>query len=345
MLESGHPLLDPMGWKTLHRVVVLTCLGALCSGPSLGWASGPGVPRKKYIEVRFAASQVALERLPMNRLRRYLAIELEDEGEVSTLATGPLNDNVALVWVDLPSADIATIEVRLADRPRHARQLRLRQPMRPDVTARLVALTAAEMVRRQSRPLSARRTPQVPVMSPERWEQTTRGNPSVQVASGAVGSLQPETGAVLAGTELSVGYRFARVKQAVFARWMAGEALDDQLRWVEAGVSAGTAQWMGGGTRVELGVSGSAATVRVATAGSNTTDWTARAALNLDGRFQIGRSVWLGMGLEPGFVLRRVSSRSAPPDSAVGGVWLGAQITLQLDRRWQSEVFRPANPR
>ena len=282
-------------------------------------------------------SAAASQRFAEPRFRRLLAIELEDTGHLAAQPTGPLGDQVAVVWIDLAAPDQVTIEVRFASRPVARRSLAIAN-MRNDVAERLIALATAEMIRSQSRPERPRR----PVCPKENnnHEEALPGEARLGLVwSGeAAGVWLPATSTYLAGPGGAVGVLVGPLEPQLFGRWLVGDGDTGTTRWFEAGVAVrhlliGRPRW-----RLSLGAAASAALVRMVGARSVGSDtgaddsWTARGAgqLMLEGR--VAPNAWLGIALEPGAVLHRVPFETAAgTQGALRGAWLGVSVSLAVE--------------
>lgn len=317
------------------------CL-ALTTRCPLVMAQQPAVQRAPFVEVRLAMSAAAAERFAQQRFRRLLAIELEDTGHLAPQSTGPLGDQVAFVWVDLPKPDQVSIQVRAANRSAVQRILTIAN-MRGDVAERLVALATAEMVRTQSRPERPRKTtcPKDNGSHDDLPAETRWG--IAWVGEGAAAWL-PSSSTWIAGPGGSVGYLTGPLEQHMFLRWEMGDASGHPLRWIEAGLSARRLVLSRAAWRLALGASASAAAVRIANApdadgATGAADgWTGRLSGRMIAEGRLARSAWLGVALEPGWLLRSVhfAPQSDLPRT-IGGAWLGLALSLSVEHGLQQD--------
>ncbi|MCU0693889.1 MAG: hypothetical protein MUF54_21075 [Polyangiaceae bacterium] len=317
----------------------------------LAWATGSAhadtpAAHSSFIEVRLGLSRAATDRFPLQRFRRYLAIELDELGHISARADGPLGDNVAYLWIDVPDASTVAIQARLAGRPVGQRTLALREGLRVDVAARLVALAASEMLRSQVSKPRARR-PQAPKPPPPALlELRTRDNPAIVVDAEAAGAWVPDGEVVMGGPGIQAGFRFARLDHRLFASWMVGGANAATIRWAEVGVGARYLLWLAPRWRLGMGARAAAASVRVHQAASvdgtqgERDGWTGRAGAEFAVERSLGAPLWLTLSLQPGFVLAPVRYVDGDGDrEALQGLWMSAQIGFTFDQRFARESF------
>jgi hypothetical protein len=222
----------------------------------------------------------------------------------------------------------------------------LREGLRADVAARLVAIATSEMVRAQARPLRARKRkpPQPPTR--EQIEVATRDNPAILFAGKLSGAWLPSMDVALGGSTLELSFRAAKVRQFLAGSWLAGASHGGPMRWVEVGLGADRSFWVSPTWRFDLGLGAYAATVHMRdgvfedSAGRDS--WSARAAGRVKLERSIGGPAWLGMALEPGFVLRPSSFEMANGTSQrVEGLFLGLAMSVQFEQRLFSSAFRP----
>lgn len=304
--------------------------------------------RIPFLEVRLTLSEAAANLLSQRRFRRFLSIELEDAGHVAVVAQGPLGDHVAHVWIDLPEANRVLIQTRVGRWPVAARTVPLREGLRADVAARLVAIATSEMVRAQARPLRARkRRPPRPPTRPQ-IEMATRDNPALLFSGKLTGAWLPSMAATLGGSTLELSFRSAKARQFLAGSWLAGTSDGGPLRWVEIGLGADRSFWMSPTWRFDLGLGAYAASLHmrdVAFAEDHGRDsWSARATGRVKLERALGGPAWLGLALEPGFVLRPASFEMANGEPGQAeGLFLGLALSVQFEQRFSSSPLVPVS--
>ena len=302
--------------------------------------------RAPFVEVRFALSDAAKDKLPSSRFRRYLTIELDDTGHVAAKADGPLGDEVAYVWVDVPKPDTIEVQVRVGGHRIARRTFTLRAGTRDEVAARLVALITAEMVRASAKPERVRRARPPKPITPDEVEAATRLNPAILLAAQANYAWLPSADANLFGTSLQLAFRTGGVRELLTGRFLGGPSDAGTLRWFELGLGADYTTWLGSHWRMSAGAAAAAATLGLrdvqsvdAIDGQRTT-WSARAGLPLLFETSVARSVWLGAGVEPAVILRPADY--VLDDGRAGrleGFWLGLNLSLQFEQRLQAKAL------
>jgi hypothetical protein len=149
----------------------------------------------------------------------------------------------------------------------------------------------------------------------------------------------PSDSGFLAGPSLSLGYRSRRTSETVFGRLLGGTGDGGSLRWLELGLAADYRLWLGSSWRLVGGLAAALASVRIGDArgvdeiaGERDT-WSARAGLVLGAETRLLPSTWLALALEPGAILRPASYMdTAGAAGTLDGAWLGATLSLQLER-------------
>lgn len=332
-------------------------------------ASPPAPPQRAPIEVRFSLSPAAAEALSEVRLRRLLDIELPDTTRLSPGAAGPLDDQIAYVWIDRPSDARLEIQVRLDARPIVRRSIAL-AGLTSDVATRLVAIAASEIIRAEIRRMRAPRRPPPPRgPSPEEIEIASRDADALGLAAGPYTAVISAEPTLLAGPSIALSLRRLRIDQAIFARWLAGPLSVGQdsasagpsdmgrvaggaLRWFEVGLALNYRLWASPTWRFSLGASASAASLQISSARSvdgiagERDTWSARAGASLGAETRVGGPLWLGVVLEPGAVLRPAPFEDeAGAARAVQGAWIGLGLTLSVERVADAHATAAAAPR
>lgn len=294
-------------------------------------------------------SAEAARTLSEPRLRRLVEIELEDAGILAPGTGGPLGDHVAYVWIDTPRPGAVVIETRVADRPVLRRELAITN-LPADVAARYVALTATWMIRVQAQPVRPRRTVAARRPTPEELELAARRMPAVVLDAGATGVALPGADAALAGPSLGVSFRNLGASEQLFARLLAGPLPEGAWRWFEVGLAGEYRVALGASWRLALGASAAASAVQVGGASEIDGDpgesgtWSARATGLVAIEHRLGPNAWLGVGVEPGAIVRTVSYRDETGRArTLEGPWLAAAVILHVERR-ASSAPAPAQP-
>lgn len=299
-----------------------------------------------FVEVRLALSEPASVLLVPTRFRRYLSIELDDAGEVDGDGDGPLHDRVAYVWIDLPDPGQVRIQTRVGRHPVATRTFSLREGLRADVAARLVAIATSEMVRAQARPLRTRKPKRPKPPTPEQIELATRDNPAVLFAGGASGMWIPASGAVLGGSEIDLSYRLGGVRQHLLASWLGGTSDAGPTQWMDLGLGVDRTWWTSPSWRFSLGAVARAGLVRLRDVVSIDGEqgerqaWSSRAAARIQVQRLLSGPSWLSLSLEPGVVLRSPSYVTDTGQAGeVEGFFLGMGLSLELEQRYGTKPF------
>jgi hypothetical protein len=288
--------------------------------------------------VRLALSRQAATRLLEARVRRLLAFELDGRAAVTADLAGPLGDSVAHVWVDLTSEDTVLVEVRLAERAATRRAIAI-AALVPDVAARLVALTAAEAIRDQARPLRGRKPTPPKRPSAAELERASRERVAVGLDAALSGAVLPAAEGALVGPALAVSLRAANAGAHVFGRYLGGSAEAGRLRWLEAGLVADYRLWLSPSLRLAAGAVASAASLRLSSAtavdtiAGATDTWSARAGALVGAELHVAGPAWLGLSVEPSAILRPVPYAIGPRPGTIEGAFLGVNLTLTIERR------------
>lgn len=322
---------------------VASCLVLL--GPTIAQADEPSTPQTKptnppqtrRIEVRLSMSRAAADALSEVRLRRLFELELDDVGTLASSSGGPLGDHVAHVWLDVLSPPQVLIEVRFAERAVSRRFIAI-EGLSADVSARLVAIAANELVRAQSRPLRPRKEPKPPSPTAKEIELARRRAPAIVWSVGPSVAFLPPASGFLWGPSVSLGFRAMGASQHLFARWLMGSTDADSTRSLEVGVAADYRVWLGKSVRMAFGADAALSFLRLsdvratdAVVGLRDT-WSARAGgiVGLDVRtFSWG---WIGLHVDPGVVLRPAPFVDAQGQAqTIEGLWLGFGVMLQIE--------------
>ncbi len=296
-------------------------------------------PGARALEIRLAISEAAARTLSEPRVRRLVEIETETFAMLAPQATGPLGDQVGYVWVDQPSPAKVIVETRVADRGVERREIAVRG-LAGDVAARLVAIAVSEMLHAgmAPRPLPLPPPPSLPRRSPEELERTARAAAALVVSPGAVLTALPAISGAIGGPSLALTFRRFGASESIFGRWLTGEASSSGLRWLEAGLAADYRIWLGHSWRLALGGSGAFSSVHLGDAtavegqAGQQESWSVRAGGLLAVEARLARPMWLGLGAEPGLILRPVHF-VGPGGSAgvIDGAWLGFGLTLHFE--------------
>ena len=274
-----------------------------------------------------ATTKAAHKRLGTQRVRRLLAIELEDEAQVGSAANGSLAGDIIRVWIDVPSTRRALIEVRRGERSVARRSLAI-SGFPADVAARVVAIATSEMVRVQAR---VQRRPAV------NDDQARRAAEAARRATFAVEStlsaviLPASSPAWTLGSELSLAHQIGITSQALYGRWQLGDGDDGHLRWLEIGVAAGVRLPLAPLWRVRLAAKAGGVSLALpqAAGAEARNDWTVHAGGQLGVEAELAPHTWLGLSVEPGALLRTVGAYDAAGRlTEVGGFALGLGLGL-----------------
>jgi hypothetical protein len=291
--------------------------------------NGNGTPVVEKTVVRVALSTDADERLGEVRVRRLLDIELDDPIEVAPNANGPLGADTIRVWIDIPAAGRAVIEVRRSGWSLARRTLDISR-YRPEVAARFVAIATAEMIRVQAR--AVRRAPVPPKKEAVPGDED---GPFAVEGGGTVLVLPTSTPLWLAGPELALEHRRGITTQALYARWLVTDDGGRSARWLEVGAGFGVRWLVGSGWRLRFGGrAGGAAldlheAVAIDGAPSSTSDWTVRAGVVAAVEAPLATGTWLTLGVEPGATMRILDALDAQGEHAeLGGFALGMGMSI-----------------
>ena|GEM_PF-670965 len=296
------------------------------------------------LEVRLALSESAAALLT-NRVKELLAIELDNDGYIAANAYGPLGDNVAYVWIDVPEARKVVIQTRVGRGPIASRSYSLRQGLRPDVAARIVAIATADMIQSQAKPQPPSKPKVTKQPTPEQIEAATRDNPAMLLSGKAEAAWIPSFGAVLAGPSIELAFRFNKVRPYMAGSWLIGSSTVGTARWTSLTLGADRTFWCTPSLRFDLGLNARAAVVSlddaVFSGGGGGDSWTAIAALRLRSEHAVNRSTWIGLSVEPGLLLRRAPFESGNVGHSVSGFYMGAAIAVQFERRTETVITTP----
>ncbi len=328
-----------------HCAVLVACLLAAC--PFDASAQHATKRHTPFIEVRLSLSSSATELLTVKQLRRFLSIELNNTGHVAAQSKGPLADHVGYVWIDLPQPDRVLIQARVGARQVATRSFPIREGMRPDVVARLVAIATSEMVRTQARPRKVRRRRPPKPPTPVQIEVRTRNNPALLWTATGRSAWVPSACAWLGGSGWELSFRTVGWRQGISANWLVGTSDAGPMRWIDGGLSVDRSLWLSRTWRFDLGVGAYAATffLRDATSVGNSDgerdSWTARVSGRLKAERSVGRSAWLGLSVDPGVLLPSRTYVSTSGRSDIRGVFLGLNLSLTLEHRYQNTALVP----
>lgn len=264
------------------------------------------------------------------RVRRLLEIELASGFRVVSGFTGALGDPLVFVWVDAPSPERAVVQVRGGRRPATERRLAI-DPRAPDVAVRYVAIAAAELVRGALLPERARTTPPPPRKSAEELELEGRAARVLELGAAGTGAWLPSTATWLGGSTLSLGMRQSGVSERLSARWLVGDGDAGATRWAELAFGLGYTKWLRDDLRLAMGGDVGLAALGLDgqwRASDGAWGSTVRAGLSAAAELRVGAHEWLGLSLEPSYLLRSVAS-SRGLESATHEGWLGG-VSLRL---------------
>lgn len=312
-------------------------------------AAPPTTTNSKRIEVRLSMSRAAADALSEVRLRRLFELELDDVGTLASTTGGPLGDSVAHVWLDVLSPPQVLIEVRFAERSVSRRFIAI-EGLSADVSARLVAIAAIELVRAQSRPLRPRREPKPRAPTAKEIELASRKAPAIVWSAGSSFAVFPPSTGFLWGPSVSLGFRAMGASEHLFARWLMGSSAADSTRSLEVGLAADYRVWLHPSVRLAFGADAALSflrlgDVRAIDGVANMRDaWSGRAGGMVGLDVRIFRQGWIGFHLDPGVVLRPVPFVDAQGNSGnLQGFWLGFGVTLQIEHLLPG--FVPTTPR
>lgn len=291
----------------------------------------------RRVEVRLSMSRAAADTLSEARIRRLFELELDDVGTLAPGTGGPLGDLVAHVWLDVLSPPQVLIEVRFAERAVTRRFIAI-EGLSADVSARLVAIAANELVRAQSRPIRPRKEPKPPSPTAKEIELASRRAPAIVWSVGPQFAVLPPAAGMLWGPNVSLGLRTMGASQHLFARWLMGTTAADSTRWLEVGLAADYRVWLGKSVRLAFGADAAFAfsrlgDVRAVDGIMGMRDaWSGRAGGVLGIDMRAFRSGWIGFHVDPGVVLRPVPYEDAAGKRGmIEGFWFGFGATLQIE--------------
>ena len=287
--------------------------GAAAAEAGAPASPSPRTPAAEPTEVRAALSAKAAAGLRGQRVLRLLDIELDEHTPLAAQPAGPLGSDVIWVWIDMPSTDLALIEVRGFEHSVARRTLAV-TGLGPEVAARVVAIAASEMVRAQAR---AGRTKESPKPAP---------GPTSDEASRA----HLLAGITYYGPEFGLPHRSGPGGQQIYGRWLVNAAREDLVRWLEVGAGADlrlplpSPDW-----RLHFGARASAVNARLGSAlgeqgdSAGPQEWTAAAAAVLGVEARLAGPTWLelaGAGEDLFLVVDGGHRRSGPPPRAEPGL-------------------------
>jgi hypothetical protein len=215
--------------RPIHRFLCCCFTLALLLCVNASRADEPAAPAttaatlapSRRIEVRLSMSRAAAEALGEARIRRLLELELDDVGTLAQAPGGPLGDFVAHVWLDVLSPPQVLIEARFAERPVTRRFIAI-EGLTSDVSARLVAIAANELVRAQARPIRPRKETKPRPPTAQEIELAKRLAPAIVWSVGPSVAFQPMSSGFIWGPNVSLGFRAMGATERIFARWLTG---------------------------------------------------------------------------------------------------------------------------
>jgi hypothetical protein len=336
------PELAPFYLTTLLLVAAL-------SAPTVAYADEPPATTSttgststnrngsRRVEVRLSMSRAAADALGETRIRRLFDLELDDFGTLAQGTGGPLGDQVAHVWLDVLSPPQVLIEVRFAERPVTRRFIAI-EGLSADVSARLVAIAANELVRTQARPLRPRKEPKPRSPTAKEIELANRRAPAVVWSAGLSSAVLPPSGGLLWGPSISLGFRAMGAGEHLVARWLMGSTTASSTRWLEVGVAADYRVWLHKSVRLNFGADAAFSflhlgDVRAIEGVSGQLEaWSGRAGGIVGVDVRAFKNGWVGLHVDPGFVLRPVSFQDRDDKrGTIQGLWLGFGVTLQVE--------------
>lgn len=249
-----------------------------------------------------------------------------------------MGEHVAYVWIDLPNPSRATIEVRVGERQVTRRDISV-VGLSSDVAARVVAITASEMVRSQMRPVRVPKKPPAPKRpTPEEIELASRSADALTFDAGAAASFLPASSGLLGGPVMSIRLRRLGVSERLFASWLAGPTEVGPARWFEAGLGADYRVWLSSSWRFSVGAAASLSLVRLSEVSSldgvrgSQDSWSSRASFAASIEARLHGPLWLSLALEPGAIVRPLAYEDADTSKGVvEGAWLGASLALTVE--------------
>jgi hypothetical protein len=285
-------------------------LGLLCEHAAArstkgmaGDAAEPASPK-----VRLAVSKAAAKRLHARRVRRLLAIELGHHLRLAGGAVGPLGDDLVRVWIDVPRASRALIEVRRTGRPLAQRSLNIKA-LTSDAAARLVAIVTSEMVRVQARAPG-------PPRSHHGARTVARASASLALRSDIGVMLTPgQDRGLWLGSGLVFEHRLGNTSQQLYGRQLTRD--DAEARWIEFGVAAGLSRALPSRprSRFNLGVQLGAANIRRA---SDDTSWSPTLAARIGGDHRVTPRTRISLAIQPGIAFTMNHEAARAPRMTLG---------------------------
>ena len=308
-------------------------------------SSDSGTDQRKadtLLEVRVAFSDSATALFDQRRFRQYLSIELDDVGHVAARGSGPLADHIAYIWIDIPEPNRVAVQTRIGRASVATRFFPVREGLRPDVVARLVAIGAADMIRSRTQSQSDGQ-PQAPEPpTDEQVEAATRDSPALLFEGRADAAWIPSASTVLGGASLELAFRFQKVRPFFTGSLLMGNTHGNLTRWASVGIGADRTFWVSPRLRLSLGCNAHAATVHLSNHDYSEDSWTARASARLHTELAIHRATWIGISIEPGMLLRPASFDTPSGPHSLHGFHLSASLSLQWERRSKLVVITPA---
>ncbi|MBI5537545.1 MAG: hypothetical protein HY898_32785 [Deltaproteobacteria bacterium] len=326
--------------RVLLPIAICAAIGisAFAPRPALAQTPRSAAGPSKSIELRASFSAAASSYFQEPRLRRLLSIELQNLATVSSNPSGPLGDQVAWAWIDLPTESTVSIEARVAGTPALRRTISI-EGLGPDAAARHVAIAAAEMIRSLAHPSRVRKPAAGKSPCCEQLETLAHSMPALVWNGGASAAAITGEPMILGGASIGLGLRYHHTGARVTARWLGGRPAFGTLSWLEAGLGVDHRFRLHPSWRLWLGASAAAASLQLGGAQSvdgevgRHSTWSARAGGSLGVETRLGDSTWLGLAVEPGAILRPVAYDDPSGSGKVGGAWIGFDLSLQYDRR------------
>ncbi|MEM1029941.1 MAG: hypothetical protein AAGN82_06305 [Myxococcota bacterium] len=292
--------------------------------------------------MRLSVSAKANERLIARRLRALLRIQLGDDAEVDPRPVGSLAEELIYIWIDVPQPRLALIEVR-----GHAMALGRRTlviaDFPADVAARVVAIEASEMVRVQAAAARARRDVRPEPAGPPSMPRLSDGDGVGLVASFDAAWLPTATPRALGGVTLAVEHRQRFTTQTVYFRHHGGFPGGQAIRWLEVGAGFDVAFALHPTVRLNLGGRAGVAAVGLPGrsreddrpgADDDGDDLTVRLTGSVAVETPLAPSVWLGVRLEPGAIVRPLDLALTDEQARITGFVGGGSLSLRVSPPW-----------
>jgi len=301
---DARPLSVLGGWasRLVGTLLLVTAASreALADSESAATRAPQTVASATSHRVRLALSAAAERRLGAVRLRRLLSIELGRRATLEREATGPLGDELVLMWVDM-SEDRVNLQVRRTGRNLARHELDI-TGLRADLAAHVIAIEASEMIRVQ---LGA--SPPDPCVSCA-LASAKAPRPLDALSFGASAALRTFQGGRtdwLAGPRLELSHDGSKFRHGVRVEWLGGEGDDGRARWLAVGV--GAAARLPLPERFSVAVATLGADLAIASLASGTPSpseaWITVASARLGLDVRVARRTWLGLRLEPGLAV------------------------------------------